>query len=70
MGYFTAPDLVIDHLYLGSFPAIDQVVVPIECYHLAGGMAVKGRYSRIIAKNGNSEHPGLQFDVLVTKLRL
>ena len=56
MGYLAPADLIIDHLYLCAFAAIDQVVIAIIGHHLAGGMPVKCRYSRVIAENSDSEH--------------
>ena len=51
-----APDLVVDHLYLRSFPAIHQKAKAIQCYYLAGWMPVKCRYGGVISKDGYSEH--------------
>jgi hypothetical protein len=58
---FTASDLKIDHLYLGAFTTIHQVITPIVCQHLAGGVPVKSRYCRIISQDSDSEHTGYWF---------
>lgn len=64
MGDLAAADLVIDHLYLCAFAAINKVVSAIMRYYLAGRMPVKCRNSRVIAKDGNSEHEMVSdFDV-------
>ena len=44
MRYPAAADLVIDHLYLGTFTAIYQEIEAIEGYYLAGRVAIKCRY--------------------------
>ena len=56
MGDLAAPDLVIDQLDLGALATIDQVIIAIQCHHLAGRVTVECRYSRIIAKDRDSEH--------------
>ena len=58
---FATSDLVIDHLNLGTFATIYQVIIAVERYHLACRVAVKCRNSRIVAKNSNSEH-ALKYD--------
>lgn len=45
----TAAYFVIDKLDLGSFSAINKVIVAVKGYYLACGMTVKCRYCRIIA---------------------
>lgn len=52
----TSADFIIDQLYLGAFPAIDEVIVAVKCHHLAGRMTVKCWYSRIVAKDRNCKH--------------
>jgi hypothetical protein len=42
------PDLVIDHLDLGTFPAIDEEVFSVQGDDLAGRVSVKSRDSGII----------------------
>ena len=61
MGDFAAPDLVIDHLDLGAFATIYQVIIAVESNHLACRVAVKCRNSGIVAKNSDSEH-ALKYD--------
>ena len=39
-----SPDLVVDHLDLCAFTTIYQVIVTIVGNHLAGRMAIEGRY--------------------------
>jgi len=56
MGDPAPPDLIPDQLYLGTLPAIYQVIGTIQGYHLAGGVPVKGRNSRIISQNGDGKH--------------
>lgn len=56
VGDLAAPDLVIDHLYLCTLATIHQEIVSIHCHHLAGRMAVKSWYCRIISKDSYSEH--------------
>jgi hypothetical protein len=42
---------VFDHLDLCAFTAVDQVTDTILRNHLAGWMAVEGRYRRIVPQN-------------------
>jgi hypothetical protein len=56
VGYFGPADLVIDHLDLGAFATIHKKVLAIQCYHLAGRMSVKCRYSGVISKDRDCEH--------------
>lgn len=56
MGDAAAADFVVDHLYLGTFPAINEEMIPVQGNHLAGRMTVEGRNSRIISKDRNCEH--------------
>jgi len=56
MGDLAPPDLIIDQLYLRALTAVYQVVAAIQGHYLAGGMAVKGRYCRIISEDRYSEH--------------
>jgi hypothetical protein len=44
VGDLTTPDLVIDHLNLCAFTAINEIVIAIKRYYLAGRMPVKCRY--------------------------
>ena len=56
MGYFTAPDFIIDHLNLRAFAAVYKEIMPVHCHYLAGRMPVKSGYSRVISKNSDCEH--------------
>jgi hypothetical protein len=56
MGDPASPDLVTDHLYLCAFAAIDKKKIIVHRHNLAGGVAIKCGYCRVIAENGNSEH--------------
>jgi hypothetical protein len=51
-----APDLVLIHLRLCTFPAINQEKMVVEGDHLGRGMPVKSWYGRIISKYGYREH--------------
>ena len=56
MGNAAATDLIIDHLYLGTFTTIYQEIETIQGYDLAGGMSIECRYGGVISKDGNCEH--------------
>ena len=43
-------------LHLGTFAAVDQEQMFIQCYHLGGRVSLIGRESGIIAEYGNAEH--------------
>ena len=52
VGDLATPDLVFDHLYLGAFATINQVIISIQCYYLAGGMTIECRDCWVIAEDG------------------
>jgi hypothetical protein len=52
------PDLVFDHLDLGAFTAINQVIIPVMRNHLAGWMTVKSRYGGVVSQYGYRKHVG------------
>ncbi len=56
MIYPASTDLVLIHLRLRPFPAIDQEKMVIERNHLGCWVPVESRYSRIISKYCNREH--------------
>lgn len=63
MGYedmrdLSPPDLVLDHLDLGAFAAIDQVIIPVVRNHLAGRMTVESRYGGVVSQYGYRKHVG------------
>jgi hypothetical protein len=51
-----SPDPVLYHLDLRSFPTIDQKIISVHRYHLAGRVTVKRRNGRVISKDSDSEH--------------
>jgi hypothetical protein len=51
-----APDLVLIHLCLCAFPAINEEKMVIEGNHLRCGVPVESWYGRIISKYGYREH--------------
>ena len=61
MGDLAAPDLIIDHLDLGAFPAIHEVIGTVNRHYLAGWVPVKGGNSGIIAKYGDCKHGMIVF---------
>ena len=56
MIYPASPDLVLIHLCLRAFPAIDQEKMVIQRNHLGCWVPVESRYGRIISKYGYREH--------------
>ena len=56
MGYPAPADLVVDHLYLGTFSAVDEEIKAIQGHDLAGRVAIKSRYGGVISKDGDCEH--------------
>ena len=52
----STPYFVFDHLYLRSFAAIDQIIIPVMGYDLAGWVAVKCRNGRIISQDSYRQH--------------
>lgn len=50
------PYLIVDQLDLGALATIHQVIGAIERHHLAGWVAVEGRYGGIITQNSDCKH--------------
>ena len=51
MGDLTAADLVFYHLYLRAFTTINQIIIAIKRYYLAGRVTIKCRYRRVISED-------------------
>ena len=54
--YFAASDLIIDQLNLCAFTTINEIIITVKRNHLAGWVAVKCGYCRVIAEYSDCEH--------------